>query len=126
MGNKLREGISAVIEKVVSESETASRYGATDIDVYATPAMIALMENTAKIAVDLHLSYGDTTVGTEVYIKHLKATPIGSKVRCAAVVDNVQGKKISFSVKVWDEKGLIGEGTHIRYIVNIEKFMSKL
>lgn len=126
MGNKLREGISAVIEKVVSESETASRYGATGIDVYATPAMIALMENTAKIAVDLHLSYGDTTVGTEVYIKHLKATPMGSKVRCEAVVDNVQGKKISFSVKVWDEKGLIGEGTHIRYIVNIEKFMSKL
>lgn len=126
MGNKLREGISAIIEKVVSENEAASKYGATGIEVYATPAMIALMENTAKSAVDLHLSYGDTTVGTEVCIKHLKATPVGSKVRCEAVVDNIDGKKILFSVKAWDEKGLIGEGTHIRYIVNIEKFMSKL
>jgi len=126
MENKLREGLSAVIEKVVSENETASRYASGAIEVYATPAMIGLMENTAKSAVDLHLSYGDTTVGVEVNIKHLKATPVGMKVKCEAIVEKLEGKKIYFTIKAWDEKGLIGEGTHVRYIVNTAKFMEKL
>ena len=126
MESKLREGLSAVIEKVVSENETASRYASGAVEVYATPAMIGLMENTAKSAVDLHLSCGDTTVGVEVNIKHLKATPVGMKVRCEAIVEKLEGKKIYFTVKAWDEKGLIGEGTHVRYIVNMEKFMEQL
>lgn len=126
MENRLREGISAVIEKVVAEAETASKVGSGSIDVYATPAMIALMENTAKSAVDLHLTYGDTTVGIEINVKHIRATPVGSRVRCEAVVERVEGKRITFSIRTWDEKGLIGEGTHIRYMVNIKKFMSKL
>lgn len=123
---KLREGLSAIMEKVVTENETATKFASGAVEVYATPAMIALMENTAKSAVDLHLCYGDTTVGVEVNVKHLKATPVGMKVKCEAIIEKIEGKKISFIVRAWDEKGLIGEGTHVRYVVNIEKFMSKL
>lgn len=121
----LKEGMSAVVETVVSENETALNYGSGDLDVYATPAMIALMESAAKSCVGLHLPHDYSTVGIEVNIKHIKATPIGMKVRCEAVLTKIEGKRLYFDVNAWDEKGKVGEGKHIRYIVNSEDFMKR-
>lgn len=121
----VKEGISSVIEMTVTENDTAVRYGSGDLDVYATPAMIALMESTAKSCVGLHLPSGYSTVGIEVNIKHIKSTPVGMKVRCEAVLTKIEGKRLYFSVEASDEKGKIGEGSHIRYIINSEDFMKR-
>ena len=110
----------------VTENDTAMRYGSGLLDVYATPAMIAFMENTAHQSVGKFLSDDETTVGIEVCVKHLKATPLGMTVTCEAALKNIDGRKLTFTVKAWDEKGLIGEGTHERFVVNKEKFLSKL
>lgn len=122
----LKEGISSLIETAVTDNDIASKYGSGAIDVYATPAMIALMENTSKTCVDLHLPCGYTTVGVEVNVKHMKATRVGVKVRCQATLYKIDRKKLFFNVEAWDESGKIGEGTHTRYIINAEEFMNKL
>jgi len=126
MKSNIMVGVSALKETVVNDRDTAANYGSGAIEVYATPAMIALMENTAKDCVDLHLPLGHTTVGIEVNIKHMKATPVGMKVKCEAVLDKVEDKKLTFKVEAWDEKGKIGEGTHLRYIVNAQEFMNRI
>lgn len=121
----LKTGISSTIETIVTENETAVKYGSGDLYVFATPAMIALMENASKSCVGLHLPYGFTTVGIEVNVKHIKSTPMGMKVRCESVLTAIEGKRLYFKVEAFDEKGKIGEGTHTRYIVNSEEFMKK-
>lgn len=121
----IKEGIGSVTEMTVTENETASKYGSGDFEVFASPAMIALMENTAKSCVGLHLPCGYSTVGTEINIKHIKATPVGMRVRCEVLLAKVEGKKLYFNVEVSDDKGKIGEGTHVRYIVNCDDFMKK-
>ena len=123
---ELKEGISETKEITVSPADTANRFGSGLIEVYATPAMITLMENTSQECVGKYLPEGFITLGTEVNIKHLKATPVGMKVRCESVLKLVDGKKLLFEVNAWDEKGLIGTGTHGRYIVDKEKFVNKL
>ena len=126
MKNNIIVGVSALKETVVSEKDTTANYGLGAIKVYATPAMIALMESTAKECVDLHLPIGYTTVGTEVNIKHLKATAVGMKVKCEAILAEAEDKRLTFKIEVWDEKGKIGEGTHLRYIVNAKEFMERI
>jgi fluoroacetyl-CoA thioesterase len=123
---ELKPGISALIETVVMENDSAVKHASGTLDVYATPAMIALRENAAKSCVGLHLPSQYTTVGIEVGIKHIKPTGIGSKVKCEAILQEVKGKKLFFTVAAWDEQGKIGEGTHVRYIVESEDFMKKL
>lgn len=122
----LKTGISSVMEIIVSEKDTAVRYGSGDLDVFATPAMIALMENAAKSCVGLHLPCGYSTVGIEINVKHVKASSVGMKIRCEAVLLKIEGKKLYFNVEAYDEDGKIGEGTHIRYIVNSEDFMKRV
>lgn len=121
-----KPGISALIETTVTENDSAIKYASGTVEVYATPALIALMENASKSCVGLHLPSEFTTVGIEVNVKHIKATAIGSKVKCEAVLVDVQGKKLFFNVQAWDDKGKIGEGVHVRYIVNKQEFMNKL
>ena len=123
---ELKSGISALIETVVTENDSAVKYASGTLEVYATPAMIALMENAAKSCVGLHLPSQYTTVGIEVNIRHIKPTGIGSKVKCEAILQEVKGKKLFFNVVAWDEKGKIGEGIHVRYIVESEDFMKRL
>lgn len=123
---KVKEGMVSTREIYVTENNVASKLGSGNIDVFSTPSMIALMENTSKSCVDLHLPFGYTTVGIEVNVKHIKASSIGMKIRCEASLVKVDKKKLVFNVEAWDEKGKIGEGNHIRYIVNSEEFMKKV
>lgn len=126
MDFNIKEGMIAIIETRVTENDTASKLGSGNLEVFATPAMIALMENASKSCVDLHLPYGYTTVGIEVSIRHIKASPVGIKIRCEAVLTKVEGKKLFFVVEASDENGKIGEGTHVRYIVNSDEFMKRI
>ncbi|MBD5114579.1 MAG: thioesterase family protein [Ruminococcaceae bacterium] len=109
----------------VEEKDTALTYGSGTLKVFATPAMIALMENTAMNAVSAYLEEGEATVGTEINVKHLSATPVGGTVTCEAELAEIDGRRLVFNVKAFDDKGIIGEGTHQRFIVKTEKFLVK-
>ena len=121
----LKEGISVIKELTVTEDETAVRMGSGDLEVYATPAMIALMENAAKSSVVNELPKGYTTVGIDISVKHIKSSPIGANIKCKATLTNVDGKKLFFDVEASDDQGTIGKGSHIRYVVNSADFMNK-
>ena len=111
---------------VVSAANTAATLGSGDMDVFATPAMVALMENAAMLAVANHLPEGSTTVGAMMNTSHVKPSPVGDEVKATAVLTGIEGRKLTFSVKAEDSKGVIGEAVHVRYVVDKEKFMSKL
>lgn len=110
----------------VTPEVTAEYIGSGDLAVLATPAMCALMENAAMIAVAAHLGEGETTVGTMLNIKHTRATKVGKVITATAVLTEVNGRELKFEIAATDESGIIGEGTHTRFIVNREKFISKL
>lgn len=122
----LEPGIRHHKEIATDASHSARSYGSGLVDVFATPAMIALMENTALESIQPFIQEGFTTVGTEINVKHLKATPIGMKVTGESFIREVKYPKIIFEVHAWDEKGLIGIGTHTRVIVDEKSFMEKL
>ena len=123
---ELVEGIKGIKKIKVEDKDTAARYGSGLIEVFATPAMIGLMETTAQLSVQEYLPKGMITLGIEVNVKHLKATPVGMNVSCETILTKIDGKKLTFDVKAFDEIGEIGNGTHIRYIVDADKFMEKL
>jgi len=109
----------------VQANQTATQYGSGLLDVFATPALIGLMENTAMKLIEL--PEGSSSVGTSINMKHLKASPIGEMIECTATIVAIDGRKYSFEIKATDSKGdLIGEATHERVVINIEKFMSKI
>lgn len=111
---------------VVSAANTAATLGSGDMYVFATPAMVALMENAAMLAVKDHLPEGSATVGTQINTSHLKASPLGATITASAELTAVDGRRLTFAVKAWDEKGIIGEGSHTRFVVDRERFLSKL
>ena len=113
-------------KKVVEEVDTAQSVGSGTLPVLATPMMVALMENAAMNAAEKLLSEEDTTVGSELNIRHLRPTAVGEEIEATAILTLQEGRKLTFSVTASDKNGTIGEGTHVRYIVNIEKFMQKL
>lgn len=121
----LPEIVESTVWEEVNKQNVASSYGSGLVDVYATPAMVALMEKAALTAVNRFLPDGYTTVGIEVCIKHIKATPIGEKVWSKAVMKSRDGNKLIFTVTAWDNAGEIGKGSHTRFIVNADRFMSK-
>ena len=121
----LEAGIKGTKEITVTNENTAKTMGSGTLDVFATPAMIALMENTAYESVTAELEEGSGTVGTALNVKHVAATPVGMKVTCETELIKVDGRALTFSVKAFDEKGLIGEGEHERFIVFNEKFQAK-
>lgn len=122
----LKDGIKGYSEQTVAYKDTAKAYGSGLVEVFATPAMIGLMENTAHLSVNDLLPKGFVSVGTLVNVEHLRATPLGEKVWCETVLQIVDGRKLHFSVSAFDAKGIIGKGTHERFIVNVEKFMDAL
>ena len=119
-------GLKYTSELTVTEAVTAIMVGSGDMPVLATPMMMALMENVAMLAVKDELPEGCTTVGGYIESSHLKPSKIGDIVKAEAEVTKVDGKKIEFKVAAYSENILLGEGTHLRFIVNREKFMSKL
>lgn len=119
-------GQKYVSELVVADAVTAIALGSGDMPVLATPAMMALMENAAMLAVKDSLPEGCTTVGGHIESSHLKPTKVGEKVEAVAEVVKVDGKKIFFKVAAYCGDALLGEGTHLRFVVDREKFMSRL
>lgn len=109
----------------VEREDTAAEVGSGSLLVYATPCMVALMEGAACEAIEEALPEGQTTVGMELNIQHLSATPVGLEVRAEATVTAVDGKIITFELHAYDEAGEIGKGTHKRCIVNSQKFLDK-
>ena len=119
-------GLKYESQTVVSTTNTANTLGSGDMEVFATPAMIALMENAAMMAVAPHLDEGASTVGIEMATSHIKASPIGASITASAELISAEGRKLSFKVKAWDEQGVIGEGNHTRFVVDRERFLSKV
>ena len=121
----LEAGKTFIIEKEVTELDTAKVFGSGELEVLATPKMIALMEEASYKCVADGLDKGSSTVGTYLDVKHLAATPVGMKVRVESILDEVDGRKLVFTVKAYDEAGLIGEGKHERFVIFVEKFVAK-
>ena len=121
----MEAGITGKQTITVTEEKTAQAMGSGTLPVFATPAMIALMENTAYKSVADELEEGAGTVGTLMNVKHVAASPVGMKITCETELTKVDGRALTFSVKAFDEAGLIGEGEHERFIVYNEKFQAK-
>lgn len=122
----MEKGLTYTSKVKVTQANTALALGSGDMEVFATPALVALMENAAMKAVQPELPEGSTTVGAFIETTHVKPSALGEEVSATAVLENVEGRKLAFKVTVSDTKGVVGEATHIRYIVDRERFMSKL
>lgn len=122
----LHIGLTYTTTSIVKNLDTALAMGSGNMNVFATPAMVALMENAAMNAVAKELPKGFTTVGIAINIKHKKASPLNEAVTATAVLTEIDDKKLTFSVSASDTKGIIGEGTHVRYIVDSERFLENL
>jgi predicted thioesterase len=123
---QIKPGLVGETTITVTKDQTAQHLGSGSIDVYATPAMVALMEQAALSAIDPLLDKGQASVGTALDIKHLAATPLGHTIRAQAEVTEVDRRRVTFRVQAWDEKELIGEGTHTRFIIDIDRFLDNL
>ena len=121
----LQTGIKGRLELTVTRDKCAGALGSGELDVFATPAMIALIEETCWRSVVDELQPGEGTVGTALDVRHLAATPIGLKVWCETELTLVDRRRLVFDVKVYDPFGLVGEGTHERFVIRYEKFMKR-
>jgi predicted thioesterase len=126
MSDELQVGMTGESQVTVTSDLTAKKMGSGSLLVYSTPAMIALMEAAAVNAIDPYLETGQTTVGIQIEVRHISASPIGENVRAEAEIIGVEGKRIIFAVRAWDEQEMIGEGSHTRYLIDEEKFMERV
>lgn len=122
---EIKVGMKGEVSTLVEREDTAAEVGSGTLLVYATPCMAALMEGAACEAIADALGEDQTTVGTELNIQHLSATPVGLEVRAEAEVIAVEGKVVTFQLRAFDEAGEIGSGTHKRVLVNSQKFLDK-
>lgn len=122
---KVEIGMKAEVSALVEREDTALEVGSGSLLVYATPCMVALMEGAACEAIAEGLEETETTVGIELNIQHVAATPVGMEVRAEAEVTAVEGKIITFILRAYDEAGEIGKGTHKRALVNSQRFLDK-
>ena len=119
-------GLKGHLEQVVTDEVTADRIGSGLVKVFATPMMIALIEQTCNESVVPYLDEGQGTVGTHVDVSHCAATPVGMRVWCDSELVEVDRRRLVFDVKAYDECGLIGEGRHERFIIDSAKFQTKI
>lgn len=121
----IKTGIKNRLEAVSTRENSAESLGSGNVPVFATISMIGLMEKTCLESVLPHLEPGQDTVGTHVNVSHSKATPVGMKVWCESELIEIDRRRLVFQVAAYDEAGLIGEGTHERFIIDKERFISK-
>ena len=126
MTKNIKNGLKHTSELTVTDAVTAIAMGSGDMPVLATPAMMALMENAAMLAIAEALPEGCTSVGGHIESSHLKPSKIGETVTAIAEVTKVDGKKVEFKIAAYSGETLLGEGTHLRFVVDKERFMSKL
>lgn len=118
--------LSYTTERTVTPNESALSMGSGDMEVFATPAMVALMEQAAMLAAKKLLQEGESSVGIEISTSHLKASRIGSTIRATATLEQRDGRRLKFRVEAYDGDVLIGEGEHTRFIVDKSRFLAKL
>ena len=122
---ELITGIKNSKEMTVTKELCSDAWGSGGLTVYATPAMIALMEQTAWASVEPYMEEGRSTVGTRLDVAHLSASPVGSHITAESELIEIDDRRLVFKVSASDDAGLIGEGTHERFIINTEKFMTR-
>ena len=122
----MEKGIKNIKTVTVTPDKTAEAMGSGILPVFATPAMVALMENTAAESVEALLPEGSTSVGTLINVKHLAADPVGAEVTCESELVEVDGRKLAFEIKVSDCEGVVGEAYHERFVVDKTRFMDKV
>ena len=122
---RLEPGAKTRVEKTVEQKDTARAVASGLAEVFATPSMIALMENAAYLAVQPMLPEGMSTVGVRIDAKHIAATPVGLKVWAEAVLVETDGRRLTFEIEAFDEKEKIGEARHERFVIDEQKFMSR-
>ena len=125
MSELLRPGLRGQKQEVVTEAKTAIAYGSGSVAVYATPAMVGLMEGACLALVDPLLEADQGSVGTALNIRHTAATPVGMTVRAEATLTAVEDRRLLFELHAFDEKEEIGSGTHERFIINVPKFLGR-
>jgi len=123
---ELQLGLKAEFEIIVSPNDTARQYGSGGLEVFASPALVALMEKTAMIAIENNLQKGQNSVGTEINIKHVKATPVGEAVLCLAELIEIDRSRLNFKVEAFDSQGMIAYGHHQRFLIDEKRFMDKI
>ena len=121
----METGVKGLREITVTEDVTAKAMGSGELPVFATPAMIALIEETCGRSVAGLLGEGEGTVGTKLSVSHLAATPTGMKVRCESELTEADGRRLVFRAEVFDDRGKVGEGFHERFIIANERFLKK-
>ncbi len=126
MNYELSAGLIGEAAVQVTASNTAEAYGSGLLPVFSTPAMIALMEEAAVNCTGRYLEEGVSTVGTALNVRHLAATPVGLGVRARAELTEVSGRRLTFRVEAFDDREMIGEGTHERFVIQSDKFMTKV
>ena len=122
----LKEGLTYTSKVSVTLENCASAVGSGGLEVFATPSMVALMENAAMNTVASYLPEGATTVGAEISTTHIKPSALGTEIQATATLTAIEGRKLMFDIEARDTNGIIGKGTHVRFIVDIARFMSKL
>ncbi|MCE5241826.1 MAG: thioesterase family protein [Desulfobacteraceae bacterium] len=125
-GKELEPGVKGEARAVVDARNTAAAMGSGEIDVFASPAMIALMESAAVAALKGRLPSGETSVGVRLEVSHVAATPLGMQVSAEAVLERIDGRRLFFQVTACDDREKIGEGLHERVLVQREKFMNRV
>ena len=123
---ELTPGLAAELEHLVTDDDTASRWGSGLVPVFSTPALVGLMESAAVQALSGHLAPGQTTVGAHIDVRHLAATPVGMRVRTRAELTAVEGRKLTVKVQAWDAVELIGEADHERFVIDEAKFVARV
>lgn len=123
---RVHPGIRGEAEATVDDRQTAAAVGSGAVASFSTPSMVALMETASINAITPYLDEGESSVGTEISVRHLAATPVGYHVKAKAEVTAVDGKRVSFTVTAFDDREKIGEGAHVRYVIDFARFMERV